>query len=81
MTLHVVGVRHHSPACAALVRDTLRAVRPRWVLVEGPADFNPRMGELLLGHTPPVALFSFHFADDRRHASWAPFCVYSPEWI
>ncbi|MFC4857152.1 DUF5682 family protein [Actinophytocola glycyrrhizae] len=79
--VHVVGVRHHSPACARLVRETIAAHRPAHVLVEGPADFSGRIGELLLGHTPPVAIFSYVRDDRRTRLSWAPFCDYSPEWI
>jgi hypothetical protein len=79
--VHVVGVRHHSPACARLVRETIAEHRPAHVLVEGPADFTGRIGELLLGHTPPVAIFSYVRDADRGRLSWAPFCDYSPEWI
>ncbi|MEU4264542.1 hypothetical protein [Streptomyces sp. NPDC025273] len=43
-----LGVRHHSPACAGLVRRTIRELRPAYVLVEGPADMSDRIGELLL---------------------------------
>lgn len=94
--LHIVGVRHHSPACARLVAHVIRRVRPRFVLVEGPADMNPRIGELLLGHELPIAVFSFHrrlVPDDetssavgppegalRSFASWSPFAEHSPEW-
>ncbi|SNS46955.1 hypothetical protein SAMN05443665_1004182 [Actinomadura meyerae] len=81
MAATFLGVRHHSPACARLVRDTIRRLRPAYVLVEGPADFGPRMDELLLGHTPPVAVFSYYRDDERVHASWSPFCDYSPEWV
>lgn len=81
MTTHVLGVRHHSPACARLVAETIEFVKPRWILIEGPADMNGRLGELALAHEPPVALFSFFFSDDRRHSAWYPFCVHSPEWI
>ncbi|WP_346128506.1 DUF5682 family protein [Lentzea roselyniae] len=72
-----VGVRHHSPACARLVADTIRTHRPAYVLIEGPADFNERVDELLLGHELPIALFSY----SDQHASWTPFCDYSPEWV
>ncbi|NKE60155.1 hypothetical protein FXN61_26480 [Lentzea sp. PSKA42] len=72
-----VGVRHHSPACARLVADTIRTQQPAYVLIEGPADFNERIDELLLGHELPVALFSY----SDEHASWSPFCDYSPEWV
>ncbi len=90
--LHVIGIRHHSPACARLVAHVIERVRPAHVLIEGPADMNGRIDELLLGHSMPVAIFTFLRESDRtiadgapetgrRHASWTPFCAYSPEWI
>jgi hypothetical protein len=80
MSLTVIGVRHHSPACARLVGFTIAALRPAYVLIEGPADMNERIGELLLGHELPVAVFTSYLDEHRRHGSWAPFCDYSPEW-
>ncbi|RZU76655.1 hypothetical protein EV384_5322 [Micromonospora kangleipakensis] len=76
-----IGVRHHSPACARLVVDTIEQLRPAYVLVEGPADMNDRLDELLLDHELPVAVFTSYRDADRQHASWAPFCAYSPEWV
>ncbi|WP_030172222.1 DUF5682 family protein [Spirillospora albida] len=81
MAVAFIGVRHHSPACARLVRETIARLRPAYVLVEGPADFGDRLDELLLGHEPPVAIFSYHRDGERVHSSWTPFCGYSPEWI
>ena len=81
MTLTVVGVRHHSPACARLVEHRLRQLRPRLVLIEGPADMNSRLGELELAHRLPIAVFTFYQSAGRYHASWTPFCEYSPEWV
>ncbi|MBO1418353.1 DUF5682 family protein, partial [Streptomyces sp. FH025] len=76
-----LGVRHHSPACARLVADTVRRLRPAYVLVEGPADLNGRLDELALGHELPIAVFS-HYRDERRTATtWTPLCDYSPEWV
>lgn len=90
--VRVLGVRHHSPACARLVDAVIRDWQPTAVCIEGPADFSPRIGELLLEHTLPLAVFSFvHHApgtgpDDAgasgtRALSWSPFCAYSPEWV
>lgn len=79
--LRVIGVRHHSPACARLVKSVLEAVRPQHVLIEGPADFNARIGELALGHQLPIAIFTHYQDQARRHASWTPLCAYSPEWV
>ncbi|MEH0827128.1 MULTISPECIES: DUF5682 family protein [unclassified Micromonospora] len=76
-----LGVRHHSPACARLVAATVARLRPAYVLVEGPADLNGRMDELLLDHELPIAVFTAHRDRTRRHASWSPFCAYSPEWV
>ncbi len=82
MALIVVGVRHHSPACARLVEATIKRISPRFVLIEGPSEMNARLGELRLTHTLPIALFSY--SQDGAGASrgtWAPFCDYSPEWV
>ncbi|WP_344556699.1 DUF5682 family protein, partial [Kitasatospora saccharophila] len=76
-----LGVRHHSPACAALVARTVGELRPAHVLIEGPADLNPRLDELLLGHELPVAVFSHYRDEERTATSWAPLCAYSPEWV
>ncbi|MDR3032331.1 MAG: DUF5682 family protein, partial [Kitasatospora sp.] len=76
-----LGVRHHSPACAALVARTVARLRPAHVLIEGPADLNPRLDELLLGHELPVAVFSHYRDEERTATSWAPLCAYSPEWM
>ncbi|MEU4437616.1 DUF5682 family protein [Micromonospora chalcea] len=76
-----LGVRHHSPACARLVAATVARLRPAYVLVEGPADLNGRMDELLGDHELPIAVFTAHRDGNRRHASWSPFCAYSPEWV
>ncbi|GLW70916.1 hypothetical protein Kpho02_32150 [Kitasatospora phosalacinea] len=76
-----LGVRHHSPACASLVARTVRELRPAHVLIEGPADLNPRLDELLLGHELPVAVFSHYRDEERTATSWAPLCAYSPEWV
>ncbi|MFB4314256.1 DUF5682 family protein [Actinomadura sp. 21ATH] len=76
-----IGVRHHSPACARLVRGTIRRLRPAFVLIEGPADFSDRLDELLLGHDLPVAIYSHYRDRERVHGSWSPFCAYSPEWV
>ena len=78
--LTVIGVRHHSPACAGLVRRTIAALRPACVLIEGPVDFNPHLPDLALGHDLPVAIFSFRADAAGSAASYTPFCAFSPEW-
>jgi len=80
-SLQILGVRHHSPACARRVRDAILTLKPRYVLIEGPADMNGRLDELALSHRLPVAIFSYLTHGDTRRASWSPFCDYSPEWV
>ncbi|HEY4116958.1 MAG TPA: DUF5682 family protein [Byssovorax sp.] len=81
--VHVVGVRHHSPACARLVAHAIATRRPKHVLVEGPSDMNGRTDELLLPHAPPIAVYSYvnDGATGRARGVWSPFCAHSPEWI
>ncbi|WP_175841311.1 DUF5682 family protein [Burkholderia contaminans] len=77
---HIVGIRHHSPACARLVAERIRARRPRYVLIEGPADFNDRLDELSLPHRLPIAIYSYLSGDTAHYGSWTPFAEHSPEW-
>jgi len=76
----IIGVRHHSPACARLVAARIRRQRPAFVLIEGPADFNPRLDELHLDHRLPLAIYSHRSDDASHHGSWTPFAEHSPEW-
>lgn len=80
-TVRVIGVRHHSPACARLVAHAIAHDRPQAVLIEGPSDFNPRLRELLLDHTLPLALYSYANEDERPAQCWFPLLDYSPEWV
>ncbi|GHU07325.1 hypothetical protein FACS1894158_15460 [Betaproteobacteria bacterium] len=77
---HILGVRHHSPACARWVASRIRALRPAFVLIEGPADFNERLDELTLPHRLPIAIYSYLSSDTMHHGSWTPFACHSPEW-
>lgn len=79
----ILGIRHHSPACARLVKHSVEQLRPAWVLIEGPADFNSRLHELLLPHQFPIAIYSYcQFQDHQMPGSgaWTPFAEWSPEW-
>ena len=76
----ILGIRHHSPACARLVASRIRALRPAFVLIEGPADFNARLAELDLPHRLPIAIYSYLATETRHHGSWSPLAEHSPEW-
>lgn len=85
--LHFAPVRHHSPACAFALRALLAEVRPAAVLIEGPADFNGLIPDLLdVRSRPPLAILSQHRAapcasgDAPPRSAFFPFCDYSPEW-
>ena len=80
-TVRIIGVRHHSPACARLVAHAIAQDKPQAVLIEGPSDFNPRIGELLLDHELPLALYSYANADQGTAQCWFPLLDYSPEWV
>ncbi|MCA9797292.1 MAG: hypothetical protein KC910_36025, partial [Candidatus Eremiobacteraeota bacterium] len=81
MGVRIIGIRHHSPACAKLVAEVIRSEQPDFVLIEGPGDFNPRLSELHLDHSPPLAIFSYYQSEGGYHRSFCPFCSYSPEWV
>ena len=57
--LVLLGVRHHSPACARMVKETIERLKPAAVLLEGPSDYQDLDALLTPQLKPPVALFSF----------------------
>ncbi|MFO1253488.1 MAG: DUF5682 family protein [Inhella sp.] len=82
MPVHLLGIRHHSPACAHRVRQHIRTQQPQAILIEGPSDFNPRIQELLLPHELPIALYSYaNEPDTPGQQCWYPLLDYSPEWV
>uniref|UniRef100_UPI003340509D DUF5682 family protein n=1 Tax=Castellaniella defragrans TaxID=75697 RepID=UPI003340509D len=81
MPPRLLGIRHHSPACARLVAHLIATQRPVAVLIEGPADFNARLDELLLPHRLPIALYSYSNDEAGARQCWFPFVRHSPEWV
>jgi hypothetical protein len=85
--LHFFPIRHHSPACALHLREALRAIRPAAVLIEGPIDFEPLIGELLApGVVPPVAMVALPDSEARAEkgragTTYYPICRHSPEYV
>jgi hypothetical protein len=81
MKVRILGIRHHSPACARLAGEIIRRERPKAVLIEGPSDFNARLDELALPHRLPIALYSYAHTEEGPAQCWYPFLDYSPEWV
>jgi hypothetical protein len=81
--LHFAPIRHHSPACAWAVRQMIRDVRPRQVLIETPSDFHEHIPALLDAATrPPVAVAALIDHPRRpRVVAYAPYCDHSPEYV
>ncbi|CAM5580977.1 vWA domain-containing protein [Streptomyces avidinii] len=74
---YLIGVRHHSPALAAVVPDLLDASGADVVCVELPAEFQPWLEHLADPETQaPVALAGT--GEDGRLAFY-PFADFSPE--
>jgi hypothetical protein len=78
--LHILGIRHHGPGSAALLRKALDLIDPACVLVEGPPE-----GDELIQYVadpdlkPPVAML-LHAAEEAELALFMPFAEFSPEW-
>jgi len=76
--VHLVPIRHHSPACALALSALLEEVRPATVLIEGPVEYAALLPALQDPATvPPVAMLSL----GERTASYYPLAEFSPEWV
>ncbi len=81
--LYFVPIRHHSPACAWAVRNLIREIKPRQILIEAPVD-QQKLIKLILDKAtvPPVAVAVFVDRKEQpRLAAYYPFCSHSPEYI
>lgn len=81
---YLLGVRHHSPALAAVVPVLLEEAGAEVVCVELPADFQPWLGHLADPETvAPVALAGAGAggagADGAGRLAFYPFADFSPE--
>jgi hypothetical protein len=87
--VHVVPVRHHSPALARATAAVIRALRPRLVLIEGPSDANHLIDALTAPDAvAPLAILAYRqpqahqaSADLAPEVVFYPFCDYSPELV
>ncbi|MCP2311184.1 vWA domain-containing protein [Kitasatospora paracochleata] len=74
---YLIGVRHHSPALAAVVPALLERADPQVLCVELPADFQSWLPHLAdPGTLAPVALAG---ADGTGRLGFYPFADFSPE--
>lgn len=74
----LIGVRHHSPACASAIPALLDGLKPAAMLIELPPDFEPWLE--WLGHREtraPVALAGGR--PGREDLCFYPFADFSPE--
>lgn len=80
MTVHVYGIRHHGPGSARSLLQSLHALKPDMVLIEGPPDAEEVIP--LAQHPemkPPVALVVYP-SENPGSAWYYPFAAFSPEW-
>ncbi|MCR8630014.1 DUF5682 family protein [Paenibacillus radicis (ex Xue et al. 2023)] len=78
--VHIFGIRHLSPTGAYQLRAYLDRIRPTRVLVEGPSDATPLIGQVTgKGVVPPVAILAYTDALPIRTLLF-PFAAYSPEY-
>ncbi|WP_327166129.1 vWA domain-containing protein [Streptomyces zaomyceticus] len=74
---YLLGVRHHSPALAAVVPALLEEAGAEVVCVELPADFQPWLEHL--GDPETVAPVALAGAGEDGRLSFYPFADFSPE--
>jgi len=74
------GIRHFSPAGAYFLRQFLDEVKPSLVLIEGPADFDFLIGDIVSKKlVPPFAIMAYT-KEAPIDTILYPFAEYSPEY-
>ena len=74
------GIRHFSPAGAYFLRQFLDEVKPSLVLIEGPADFDFLIDDIVSKNlVPPFAIMAYT-KEAPIDTILYPFAEYSPEY-
>ncbi len=74
------GIRHHGPGSARRLLESLDALQPAEILIEGPADLSELIPMLAdKDMVPPIALLAYPTGEPERSIFW-PFSVFSPEY-
>ncbi|QBF33428.1 DUF5682 family protein [Thalassococcus sp. S3] len=77
-------IRHHSPACAWMLRAMIAEWQPEVILIEGPSDLShhiPMLAEP--GTVPPIAIAAMGPVDDEgpRPVTYYPLSAHAPEFV
>lgn len=82
-------VRHHSPACALHLQETIRLYKPEVILIEGPADAGYLLESIADKDSKPPFCIYYSYDDQEgkvsgeaeKYRAYYPFLAYSPEWV
>lgn len=82
-------VRHHSPACAYHLQQTIENYRPEEILIEGPADSEQLLPYIADSNSEPPFCIYYSYDDkegkvseaSEKYRAYYPFLPYSPELI
>ncbi|URZ00393.1 DUF5682 family protein [Clostridium felsineum] len=75
-------IRHHSPACAYHLRDTINEYSPEVILIEGPYDGNEIIDFLSYEENKaPFAIYYSYCDSKEKYRCYYPFLDYSPELV
>lgn len=73
----LIGVRHHSPACAARIAQWLSSFQPQVLMLELPPQFSSWLP--WLSHPETLAPVALAGSDERDTMFFYPFADFSPE--
>ncbi|MCG9890008.1 MAG: DUF5682 family protein [Thermosynechococcaceae cyanobacterium MS004] len=78
--LHLFGVRHHGPGSARSLLESLQALQPDVLLIEGPPEAESILPLLLQTQMQPPVAMLLYVPDTPHLATYYPLASFSPEW-
>src|SRR5207302_11451992 len=78
--VRILGIRHHGPGSAALLRKALDVLDPACVLVEGPPESDEPIQYIADPDLKPPVGMLLHASEGASLASCLPFAEFSPRW-
>ncbi|MBA4501800.1 DUF5682 family protein [Marinobacterium marinum] len=78
--VHLLGVRHHGPGCAAALQRALDALQPDVILLEGAKELEDSWQDMLKADMQPPVAQLLYDPNQPRCSMIYPWAEFTPEW-
>jgi len=78
--VHLLGIRHHGPGCAAALQRALAELQPDLILLEGAKELEDSWQDMLKPDMKPPVAQLIYDPKQPRNSMIYPWAEFTPEW-